>query len=616
MKAKKKIIIAIVAIVLNIAALLAIFIHLDKKQDKAIKNIAAADSTAQHRNAPQPAASPAHGLIGKLVQDIKKKEQAEKTKIEKRKKLLLKNDSLKPPVMAAHQLQHEKMKLKKIRGEKEWDKLNNIIHNAVAKLGGKFERDSRIEVFGWHPYWMGSAYESYNFSLLTTVAYFAYELDPSTGYYTDIHDWVTTALVDSAKANGCNIELTVACFGSANLHKFLTNKAAQATLFSTLDSLLTLRNADGVNIDFEGLAGSDRDAFVQFVQEMQAAFALKNKPYLISIAIPAVDWYNSFDLADLAQSADRFIIMGYDYYGAGSETAGPVSPLRSGDTWWQYNLDRTVKAYTEQVSPSKLLLGLPYYGTQWVTESGEAPSKQKDFIRNLLYRDIKKMFGKMSDINLDSTSVTVYNPASSGEDFIQTWFDNPATYEHKIEWVKENKLRGIGIWALGYDNGTTDLWEVIREECSTSGKSRDSVSIVIKNVPPSFITPADTVSSFNKASSDSIAIKGYALILADGKYYELDDLKVLLLGIAGAFFIVLLLQIILDVTPWKDKYLKRLLIYVISSGLIVALLALLALGWLIHDSNAYVMLFAGLLCGYIIARFAGRVIKRGGEQLP
>jgi spore germination protein YaaH len=614
MKPKKKIIVAIAAIVMNIASLLGIYVHLDNKQQQAAPaKTAAADSSA-NKKPETPVTTPASGLVGKLVQDIKKEQQATKAKIAARKKLLLKNDSLHPPVISVHQAHLKLFKGKGIPDiEKEWNDMHDIDTTVKAMLKGKFKRNERMQVFGWHPYWMGSAYKAYNFSLLTTIAYFSYELDPRDGRYSTVHDWGTTHLVDSANNNKCNILLTVSCF--SGIHEFLSNKKAQRTLFSTLDSLLQVRGANGVNIDFEGVAGDDRKAFVQFIQSMYDAFEQKSRNYMITIAIPAVDWYNSYDLADMSNVVKQFIIMGYDYYGSQSETAGPVAPLRSGDTWWQYNLDRTVKGYEKQVDPSKLLLGLPYYGAEWETETEGKPSPKKKFMGRKLFKDIKKALSKLQHISIDTTSVTAYHSASANGSYTQIWFDNAATLDHKINWARNNKLGGIGIWALGYDNGTTDLWEVLKKNCTADGRgsSSDSGAIVIKNAPKSFITPQDTIDPFR---GDSLAVKGYALVMDDGKYYVIDDLKLLALGIAGSFFIVLLLQIILDASPWKDKYLKRLVMYAVSAAAIVALLAALALGWLTHSINTYVMLFAGLLAGYVLSRLAGKIVKKNNEQVP
>ncbi|MDP6396802.1 MAG: hypothetical protein QF712_03765, partial [Candidatus Marinimicrobia bacterium] len=53
------------------------------------------------------------------------------------------------------------------------------------------------EVFGYHPYWMGTAWQSYNFNLISTIAYFGLEINGS-GNIVDHHGWPVTSLINEA----------------------------------------------------------------------------------------------------------------------------------------------------------------------------------------------------------------------------------------------------------------------------------------------------------------------------------------------------------------------------------------------------------------------------------
>jgi hypothetical protein len=65
------------------------------------------------------------------------------------------------------------------------------------------------EVFGIYPYWLEDSIGNYNCKLLSSIAYFGYELDPYTGKYKYIKNWKTTKLIDVAKANNTKVYLTV-----------------------------------------------------------------------------------------------------------------------------------------------------------------------------------------------------------------------------------------------------------------------------------------------------------------------------------------------------------------------------------------------------------------------
>lgn len=353
--------------------------------------------------------------------------------------------------------------------EGDWRKKYLFTHtNAYKKV---HTLDSSKQVFGWHPFWMGTAYKSYNFSLLSTIAYFSYELDPATGGYKSIHDWKTTALIDSAKRYDCDVLLSVTNFGKANNAAFLANQKAQANFINILISLLKERDADGVNIDFEQIPGSSRAAFNNFIIDLSSSLRSARKDYKITLAIPALDFDKVYDIPQLNQYIDTYVIMGYEFYGANSQVAGPVAPLNSGNTWWPYNLESAVNEYlTLGIPKPKLLLGLPYYGAEWETHDLRFPSKVKKFIRYPMFRDIRKNHYNSGCCEDEVSKSKFYVYRDNNNNYRQIWYEDSVSLGKKYDWVIENDLGGIGIWALGYDNGYTELWELIAKKFALSDK--------------------------------------------------------------------------------------------------------------------------------------------------
>ena len=149
-------------------------------------------------------------------------------------------------------LHENKMRDFNFKNEQEWDSLNNISNEKVLYKKGKVHHG--VRTFGWHLYSNGSSWKNYNFPMLWGLSYFSYSIQPETGNYKSIHQWKTTALIDSAKVNNCKVFLSVSNFGSESNSIFLENSKAQATLIDSLSSLLALRAADGINIDFEGVS--------------------------------------------------------------------------------------------------------------------------------------------------------------------------------------------------------------------------------------------------------------------------------------------------------------------------------------------------------------------------
>ncbi len=315
-------------------------------------------------------------------------------------------------------------------------------------------------VFGWHPYWLEDSYEGHDFSLLSDVSYFSYEVDVQTGGYKDIHKWRTTKLVDYAKASGTRVNLCVTLFSD---HATLFgNEKAVSTLIDSLVSLVKLREAHGVNIDFEGVAASQRENLSRFMLRLADRFHREIEGSQVSMALPAVDWRDAYDVETMAAGVDLFIIMGYGYHWASSTHAGPVAPRNNGDRWSPIDLTRSIDTYLKRGVPKqKLALGLPWYGFNWPTHSGDiaAPTAARGSSRT--YRSVHESFG-LDSARWDSASSTPWF-ATHVQDSLwqQLWFDDARSLEIKYELAVMKGLAGVGIWALGYDGGHREMWDAL-----------------------------------------------------------------------------------------------------------------------------------------------------------
>ncbi|MCB0376388.1 MAG: hypothetical protein KDD04_10755, partial [Sinomicrobium sp.] len=110
---------------------------------------------------------------------------------------------------------------------------------------------------------------------------------------------------------------------------------------------------------------------------------------------------------------------------------------------------------------NQLILALPYYGSLWDSPYSIIPSGNSTFVEHITYADIRKKY--INKPVYDTISYTAYyiepNPASQG--YKQTWFDDEKTLAKKYDFILEQDLYGVGIWALGYDNGHTALWKLL-----------------------------------------------------------------------------------------------------------------------------------------------------------
>ena len=358
-----------------------------------------------------------------------------------------------------HQEQAEYYENLGLTTQSQFDLLNGF--KILPKSNKKNNCTLKKIVFGWHPYWAGSAYLNYQWNLISDLSYFGYGVNANTGEANSIHDWLTTAAIDSAQSNGTRVNLCATLF--SDHATFFASSASQQTLIDNLISLVQQRNANGVNIDFEGVPSSQSANFTDFMIDLCNQFHTQIPGSIVSIALPSVNWNSTFDVNAMNPYIDLFIIMGYNYYYSGSSNAGPVSPKNHGNFWSQYDVSRSIVYYLYQgVSRSKLCLGIPYYGFDWPTTdntviSSTTGSGTAKFYKNAVQN--AQIYGRLWD-NPSSTPYYMYQ--NSG--WHQTWYDDEESLGLKYDVVNIQDIAGIGIWALGYDDGYTELWDIIEQK--------------------------------------------------------------------------------------------------------------------------------------------------------
>lgn len=326
-------------------------------------------------------------------------------------------------------------------------------------------------VFGYHPYWGGSAYLNYRWDLLTDLCHFSYEVDPATGFPVTTHNWSTSPVLDSALVHGVSIHLCVTLFSGHSL--FFTSAQAQQTLIDQVIVLLIERNAHGVNMDVEALPSIYKEEFLSFIISLAEQLEQHIPGAELSIAAPAVNWSDKFNIPVLNDYLDFFMVMAYDYYWGGSSLAGPVSPLHPMVSYSTYCFSRTASYYQAQGVPNdKLVLGVPYYAYQWKTEGQYAPSPTIGQGAAYTYRYVAdNNSGNYNPENKqwEPNSLSPYFSFESGG-WNQCFLDDAYSMGRKFDVVNRRNLAGVGIWALGYDNGYDTFWDLIRDKFSVDNK--------------------------------------------------------------------------------------------------------------------------------------------------
>jgi spore germination protein YaaH len=150
-------------------------------------------------------------------------------------------------------------------------------------------------------------------------------------------------------------------FDGALLGRLVATGAAREAHAEAIRSLVVTNAFDGIDLDYESISAANKDNYSLFVTLLAEKLHAAGKQ--LSITVPAKDrdsatWNGpgGTDYAAIGRVADSVKVMAYDYHWDGSDP-GALTPL----AW----LDAVVTYAKGKMTPSKVLIGLPWYGYDW-----------------------------------------------------------------------------------------------------------------------------------------------------------------------------------------------------------------------------------------------------------
>ncbi len=320
-------------------------------------------------------------------------------------------------------------------------------------------------VFGFLPDWEYSTAKSYlQYELLTHIAAFDFQAS-STGSISNPSYWPWTDVINAAHTNGVKVIMAITNFDKDDIRTILTNTTVKNTFFANVVTKITTYNLDGVNIDFEGPYTDDRGSLMNGFMADLTNYIHTNLPGKeVSFDGPVVNW-SGWNFPGLANSCDYIFIMGYDFYGSWSTESGPSSPLSGGTYNVGNSLTSTSWGYASVVAsyPQKLILGIPYYGNHWATQSNAANSTVIDYVSSTRFKDDYTRAQTYGRIWQSNYQVPWYR-YQDGSTWHQVWYDDDESLGLKYDLAINKNLYGVGMWALGYDKGRSELWNLLREK--------------------------------------------------------------------------------------------------------------------------------------------------------
>lgn len=282
-----------------------------------------------------------------------------------------------------------------------------------------------------------------------------------------------TAVIARLKANGLLLLPTITDdMQKLELAGLLANSTSRTSIVQTIKDLVLRHNYDGIDLDFEVFYTKDgrsswattKPNWILFIKELSSELRQQGK--LLSVTTPpdfapetkrAGNWV--FSWAEIGPHIDRLRIMAYDF---STVRPGPIGPLP-----WS---EDAVKYAVTQMPASKVFLGIPGYGRDWITKvEGVCP---KDFATSVVVgakaavvmrSAVELATSNNATITYNATHAestftyrkTYVDPTNSASFCTATrtvWFPDEKSYTARTNLVGKYRIGGIAVWTFGMEN--------------------------------------------------------------------------------------------------------------------------------------------------------------------
>lgn len=346
---------------------------------------------------------------------------------------------------------------------------NSLPHQALFPQKG--------EVIGFLPFSLLSRASDDYTKEITTLAYFALTVDTDgtilklnnpqeeePGWYA-LHSGKVSPFLSAAKKNNISLSLVMFMGNNAKIDALMSDPIPHAkNLTKEVIPLMKQYDFTNLNIDIESTKEATPSAqahFIQFVKTIKKDLTdAKVGTLTIDISTLDVIRHDLIKPRDIAPIADSIVLMAYDFHSTVSSVTGAVAPLSGAGIDAEYDVTSALQKALDQVPPQKLVLGVPLYGYEWEALS---PSPRSAIIprtgTTLSARRAESVLAGCSTCSAEFDSTAQedhisYKDSETGA-YYQLFYPNDDSTLSKITLARNTKLKGLALWALGYEGSTT-----------------------------------------------------------------------------------------------------------------------------------------------------------------
>jgi len=231
-------------------------------------------------------------------------------------------------------------------------------------------------------------------------------------------------------------------FSNAIAHAMFINPVGQDKLINNILAMLEAKNYAGIDIDFEFVLPEDKQLFIDFIAKLKSK--LEPEGYIVLAALApktsatqAGLLYEAHDYAAIGAIVDLVLLMTYEWgytYGPPMATA-PVNNVR-----------QVLEYGVSEISPEKILMGLPNYAYDWPLPFIRGKSVAES-IGNV--EAVQRALEHKVDIQFDPVAQAPYYYYTDAQGVAHVvWFDDASSIQAKVKLIPELGLNGIGYWQI------------------------------------------------------------------------------------------------------------------------------------------------------------------------
>ncbi len=304
----------------------------------------------------------------------------------------------------------------------------------------------------WHQTWSQTSNEEIASLLESTEG--VNVVSPTWFYLNDnsggIQSLASADYVDYCHQNGIEVWALISNLENPDVDStsVLNTTSKRDALISNLMSEAVKYDLDGINVDFESLAGEAGTGFLQFIRELSLRCASNNMVLSVDNYAPAS--YNEFySRGEQSVFADYIVIMAYDEHYAGSEE-GSVSSIGF--------VRQAVADTLDEVPADQVILGLPFYTRMWkLTPTADGYDVSSEGI-GMIEAESRVLengssFGWLADAG------QYYGTYDADGSTYEVWLEDETSLNLKLSVMQESGLAGCAFWRLGYEKSS--VWETI-----------------------------------------------------------------------------------------------------------------------------------------------------------